>query len=113
MTERANLELDTLTIRIPIRLQRRGGRKLIMTPEGAAMPTMKPRPDETLIKALVRTHRWRRRIESGQAKVDHGSGRAGGRDGCVCVPVAPAHVSRAGHLRGHPGRHAAEGTEAG
>ena len=34
MTERAALEVDTLTIRIPIRLQRRGGRKLIMTPEG-------------------------------------------------------------------------------
>jgi hypothetical protein len=68
MPERAALELDTLTIRIPMRLQRRGGRKLIMTPEGAAMPTPKPRPDETLIKALVRAHRWRRRIESGQAK---------------------------------------------
>ena len=68
MTERAGLEVDTLTIRIPMRLQRRGGRKLIMTPEGAAAPTPKPRRDETLIKALVRAHRWRRRIESGQAK---------------------------------------------
>jgi hypothetical protein len=45
-----------------------GGRKLIMTPEGAAMPTMKPRPDETLIKALLRAHRWRRAIESGHVK---------------------------------------------
>ena len=26
------------------------------------------RPDETLVKALVRAHRWRRRIESGGAK---------------------------------------------
>jgi hypothetical protein len=68
MTKRAALELDTLTIRIPIQLQRRGGRELIMTPEGVAAPTPKPRPDETLIKALVRAHRWRRRIESGQAK---------------------------------------------
>jgi hypothetical protein len=68
MTERVGLELDTLTIRIPIRLQRRGGRKLIMTPEGAAMPTPKPRRDDTLIKALVRAHRWRRKIESGRAK---------------------------------------------
>ena len=67
MPERADLELDTLTIRIPIRLQRRGGRKLIVTPEGA-VPTPKPRRDDTLLKALVRTHRWRRRIESGQAK---------------------------------------------
>jgi ParB-like chromosome segregation protein Spo0J len=30
--------------------------------------TPKPRRDDTLIKALVRAHRWRRKIESGQAK---------------------------------------------
>ena len=39
-----------------------------MTPEGVAAPARKPRRDDTLIKALVRAHRWRRRIESGQAK---------------------------------------------
>jgi hypothetical protein len=39
-----------------------------MTPEGAAVPTPKPRRDETLIKALVRAHRWRQKIESGQAR---------------------------------------------
>ena len=51
-----------------MRLERRGGRKLIMMPEGAAMPPPKPRRDDTLIKALVRAHRWRRQIESGRAK---------------------------------------------
>jgi hypothetical protein len=51
-----------------MRLERRGGRKLIMTPEGVAVPTPKPSRDDTLIKALVRAHRWRRKIESGQAK---------------------------------------------
>jgi hypothetical protein len=44
------------------------GRKLIMTPEGVAAPARKPSRDDTLIKALVRAHRWRRRIESGRAK---------------------------------------------
>ena len=68
MPERAGLEIDTLTIRIPMRLQRRGGRKLIMTPEGAAALSPKPSRDETLVKALVRAHRWRRKIESGRAK---------------------------------------------
>jgi hypothetical protein len=63
----AQTEVATLTIRIPMRLRRRGGRKLIMTPEGA-IPSPKPRPDDTLIKALIRAHRWRRRIESGAAK---------------------------------------------
>jgi hypothetical protein len=68
MTERVGLEVDTLTIHIPMKLQRRGSRKLIVTPEGATVPTLKPRRDETLVRALVRAHRWRRRIESGQAK---------------------------------------------
>jgi hypothetical protein len=67
MTEHAGPEVETLTIRIPMRLQRRGGRKLIVAP-GGAVPTPKPRRDETLIKALVRAHRWRRQIESGRAK---------------------------------------------
>jgi hypothetical protein len=60
-------EVETLTIRNPTRLQRRGGWKLIVTPEGAAAPARKPSRDETLVKALVRAHRWRRKIESGQA----------------------------------------------
>jgi len=68
MTKRVGLAVDTLTIRIPMRLQRRGGRKLIMTPEGAAPPARKPSRDETLVKAFVRAHRWRRKIESGRAK---------------------------------------------
>ena len=85
MTERAGLEVDTLTIRIPMRLQRRGGRKLIMTPEGAAMPTSKPRPDDTLIKALVLAHRWRRRIESGKAtSITDLSEQEGVTDAYVC-----------------------------
>jgi hypothetical protein len=32
------------------------------------VPTPKPSRDETLVKALVRAHRWRRKIESGQAR---------------------------------------------
>ena len=39
-----------------------------MTPEGSAVPTPKPSRDETLVKALVRAHRWRGKIESGKAK---------------------------------------------
>jgi hypothetical protein len=85
MTERVGLEVDTLTIRIPMRLQRRGGRKLIVTPEGMAAPARKPRRDETLVKALVRAHRWRRRIESGQARsVTDLAGQEGVTDAYVC-----------------------------
>jgi hypothetical protein len=55
--DRTSREIETLTIHIPNRLQRRGGRKLIMTPEGMAASARKPRRDNTLIKALVRAHR--------------------------------------------------------
>ena len=53
---------------MPIHLQRRGDRKLITAPEGMTPATPKPRRDETLVKAFVRAHRWRRQIESGRAK---------------------------------------------
>jgi hypothetical protein len=67
MVQQAGPEVETLTIRIPMRLQRRGGRKLIMMPEGVTAPPRKPTRDETLIKSLVRAHRCRRRIENGHA----------------------------------------------
>jgi hypothetical protein len=49
-------------------LDRRGGHKLIMTPEGTTPTPSKPAWDETLITAIVRAHRWCRSIESGQAR---------------------------------------------
>jgi hypothetical protein len=50
----------------PLAPERSG--KLIMTPEGAPVPAPTLRPDATLVKTLVRAHRWRRSIESGQAR---------------------------------------------
>ena len=77
MTEGAGLEAETLTIRIPMRLQRRGGRKLIITPEGGTAPTPKPRRDETLVKALVRAHRWAPADRERASAVDHRPRRTG------------------------------------
>lgn len=59
-------EVDTVTIRIPMRLERRGGRKLIITPDGSAPTPAKADCDETMIRALVKAHRWRRQIDTGQ-----------------------------------------------
>jgi hypothetical protein len=72
-----------------MRLQRRGGRKLIIEPEGSPASAPKPRRDDTLIKALVRAHRWRRRIESGQAKsITDLAEQEGVTDAYVC-PLLP------------------------
>ena len=49
------------------RRQGHGGRKVTIAPDGsdAAWAPAKPRPDETLIRALARAYRWRRLIEDG------------------------------------------------
>ena len=63
-----NVRFDgrTLAIRIPMRFRRRGGRKVIITPEGAACwAPHAPRLDSTLIRALARAHRWKRLLEDG------------------------------------------------
>jgi hypothetical protein len=61
------LDRSTLVVRIPMRFQRRGGRKRIVAPDGSEIvPTSKPQPDGTLVKALARAHRWQRMLETGE-----------------------------------------------
>jgi hypothetical protein len=63
------LDGETLIVRIPMRFRRRAGRKPIVAAQRQRdRAHLEAQPNGTLIKALVRAHRWRRRIESGQAK---------------------------------------------
>jgi hypothetical protein len=57
----------TMTVRIPITLRHQGGQKRVVTPAGAApwIPTPS-RVDNTIVKAIVRAHRWREMLESGR-----------------------------------------------
>jgi hypothetical protein len=69
MMQNAETRLDgnTLIVRIPMRFQRRGGRKRIVAPDGSELaPATKPQPDGTLAKALARAWRWQRVLESGE-----------------------------------------------
>jgi hypothetical protein len=55
----------TMVVSIPISFRRQGGRKTVVTPSHA--PTWSPPPpriDNTVVKALVRAHRWRNLLES-------------------------------------------------
>jgi len=52
---------DTVTLHVPFRVVKRGGRKEMQLPEGA---TQSRRPDSTLVKALARAFRWKRMLES-------------------------------------------------
>ncbi|RNI19119.1 hypothetical protein [Paracoccus pantotrophus] len=54
---------ETVTIHVPFRLVKRGGRKEMQLPEGAVQAR---KPDNTLVKALARAFRWKRMLESGE-----------------------------------------------
>ena len=53
---------DTVTLHVPFRVVKRGGRKEMQMPEGATQPR---RTDSTLVKALARAFRWKRMLEVG------------------------------------------------
>jgi hypothetical protein len=54
---------ETVTLYVPFRVLKRGGRKEMQLPEGAAQPR---RADSTLVKALARAFRWKRMLEAGE-----------------------------------------------
>ena len=58
MTDSAQM----LTIRIPLCIRKRGGRKTMIAPDVLAVHA---RQDVTLVKALARAFRWRRLLEDG------------------------------------------------
>ena len=52
---------ETVTLHVPFRVVKRGGRKEMHLPEGA---THSRQTDNSLIKALARAFRWKRMLES-------------------------------------------------
>ena len=75
---------ETITIHVPFRIVKRGGRKAIIPPPGAT--TALPRSDNTLIKALARAYRWKRMLESGHFAT---IGDLASKEG-----IAPSYVTR-------------------
>ena len=60
---RATAVPEMVTIHVPFRIVKRGGRKEMRLPEGIAPPR---RPDDALVKALARAFRWKRMIDAGR-----------------------------------------------
>lgn len=57
----------TISVHIPITIRQHGGRKQVVTPADAAPWVPRAaRIDTTLVKAVVRAHRWRDMLESGR-----------------------------------------------
>jgi hypothetical protein len=57
----------TVTVHVPISIRRRGGRKLVLAPDGANVTTMPVRRhvDNAMVKAVARASRWREMLENG------------------------------------------------
>jgi hypothetical protein len=57
----------TVTVRVPISIQRRGGRKLVLAPDGAKVTAgpVTRHVDNAMVKAIARAFRWREMLENG------------------------------------------------
>ena len=68
MTMGATLSKDrsTLTVRVSFAIKKRGGRKLVIAPDGAPWAPPRARIDNTMVKAIARAYRWKRLLETGQ-----------------------------------------------
>ena len=62
--------VTSVTVRVPLTIRRRGGRKMIISPEGVATTAGRATPsdiavthgDPSLVKALSRAFRWKRML---------------------------------------------------
>lgn len=78
---------QTTTVTVPFTIRKRGGRKLVVTPDGvAATPAPRARVDSTLLKALARGFRWRRLLETGNFSTIE--------EIAVAENINPSYVSR-------------------
>ena len=82
---RIDADGDAVTIHVPMTFRRRGGRKLVVTPDGAEWAP-RPRVDNAMVKALARAFRWRKMLDEGVHATLEDLARAKG--------VAPTYVSR-------------------
>ena len=76
---------ETITVHIPLTFTKRGGRKLVVTPDGAECAP-RPRVHNAMVKALARAFRWRKMLDEGVHATLEDVARSKG--------VAPSYVSR-------------------
>jgi hypothetical protein len=55
---------QTLTIRVPLRIRQRVGRKKVVAPDGTPWTPL-PRVDNAMVKALAWAFRWRKMLDTG------------------------------------------------
>jgi hypothetical protein len=53
---------ETIIVHIPLTVRKRGGRKRVVTPDGAEWAP-RPRVDNAMVKAIARAFRWRKMLD--------------------------------------------------
>lgn len=76
----------TLTVHVALALGKRGGRKLVLAPEGGPAWSGRPRVDNAMVKALARAHRWKRMLETGEF--------ATAKELAVAAKINPSYLGR-------------------
>lgn len=56
---------SSITLKLPLTIRQRGGRKIVITPTSPGSLPTRTRADNTLIKAVARAHRWKNLLERG------------------------------------------------
>ena len=102
---------ETITVHIPLTFRKRGGRKLVVTPDGAEWAP-RPRVDNPMVKALARAFRWRKMLDEGEHATLEDVARAKGVDAVLRQPSSAADAARAGDRRDDPRRAAVGGAAA-
>ncbi len=60
------MDSDVFSVDLPITFKRRGGRKVIVLPDGTqGSPAPMATIDNTMIKAIARAFRWQKLLENG------------------------------------------------
>ena len=86
MTAILDASTNTITISIPIKMRKRGGRKLVLAPDGSDWAPAGPKVDNAMVKAIARAFRWRKLLETGiHATID---------ELATAERINPSYVSR-------------------
>ncbi len=80
----------SITVRVPLAIRRRPGRKTVLTPVQEGAPAVPTRADPALVKALARAFRYQRLLDEG-------------RYASISEMAAAEKIER-GYLRAYPGR---------
>ena len=80
-------DAGAITVTVPMTFRKRGGRKLVIAPNGAdAWALPRARIDNTMVKALARAHRWKRQLDSGRFQTV--------QDLAEAEKINPSYISR-------------------